>query len=116
MLCDHQLFVGWHHVDCAERVLAPTGIVATASCAQTSFMTELQSTGDPARIQILINFCSYRWKLHHAANAGRARMGAYRFSTGAFTARDQRNAWAEWFQPVFDVHGPGTDKGFAAEC
>ena len=43
-------------------------------------------------------------------------MDPYRFSTQEFCARDQKDAWTEWFQPVFDVHAEGTDKpGFAAE-
>jgi len=38
------------------------------------------------------------------------------FSTRALDAKDQKDAWAEWFQPVFDVVAPDiSDPGFAAE-
>src|ERR1700761_7182006 len=43
-------------------------------------------------------------------------MDPFAFSTRALDARDQKDAWAEWFQPVFDVVAPDTsDSGFAAE-
>lgn len=37
-------------------------------------------------------------------------MNPYSFSTEQFCARDQRDAWTEWFQPVFDVHVEGSKK------
>jgi AraC-like DNA-binding protein len=45
-----------------------------------------------------------------------ADMEPYRFSTGAFHQRDQKSAWSDWFQPVFDVYpeDPG-QPGFKAE-
>jgi AraC-like DNA-binding protein len=43
-------------------------------------------------------------------------MDPFRFSTEPFRPRDQKDAWAEWFQPVFDVHAQGNEKsGFTAE-
>lgn len=42
-------------------------------------------------------------------------MDPFRFSTQAVRARDQKAAWTEWFQPVFDVHAAGAHKqGFEA--
>ena len=43
-------------------------------------------------------------------------MDPYGFSTRLFQARDQKDAWAEWFQPIFDVLAQDADgSGFAAE-
>jgi len=43
-------------------------------------------------------------------------MDPFAFSTRPFDARNQQDAWAEWFQPVFDVVAEDTyDSGFAAE-
>src|SRR6185436_7085639 len=53
---------------------------------------------------------------NRTCNSETVPMDPYRFSTQQFCARDQKDAWTEWFQPVFDVHAEGTDKpGFAAE-
>lgn len=43
-------------------------------------------------------------------------MEPHRFSTKPLHAQIQREAWAEWFQPVFDVRDQGSDDaGFVAE-
>ena len=43
-------------------------------------------------------------------------MDPYGFSTRVFDARDQKDAWAEWFQPVFDVLAQDTcGSGFDAD-
>lgn len=44
-------------------------------------------------------------------------MDPQRFSTQPLAAKDQRTAWAEWFQPVFDVSDEHSDEaeGFQAE-
>ncbi len=43
-------------------------------------------------------------------------MEPHRFSTRPFDVRSQKEAWAEWFQPVFDVLSPdASGPGFAAE-
>jgi AraC-like DNA-binding protein len=42
-------------------------------------------------------------------------MDPVKFSTQTLPARDRRDAWAEWFQPVFDVQGQETAEGFIAE-
>lgn len=43
-------------------------------------------------------------------------MDPHTFSTRPLRAQDQKDAWAEWFRPVFDVHDQAADEtGFIAE-
>lgn len=43
-------------------------------------------------------------------------MDPWRFSTEPLCSQDQRHAWSEWFQPVFDVYSEDSEQpGFRAE-